>query len=89
MFECLGERTVALAQQARMKNPESGYDPSLDQLAASSEAQDAAREQEEDPAAIRQEIEHSAGVSHGEAQHCFHHAPHTDSLDTPREQGNA
>lgn len=27
VFECLGERTVALAQQARMKNPESGYDP--------------------------------------------------------------
>src|ERR1700749_2257977 len=29
VFECLGERTVALAQQARMKNPESGYDPLL------------------------------------------------------------
>ena len=26
VFECLGERTVALAQQARMKNPESGFD---------------------------------------------------------------
>jgi hypothetical protein len=31
VFECLGERTVALAQQARMKNPESGYDPLLDE----------------------------------------------------------
>jgi Acyclic terpene utilisation family protein AtuA len=30
-FECLGERTVALAQQARMKNPESGYDPLLEE----------------------------------------------------------
>src|ERR1700759_3689122 len=29
VFECLGERTVALAQQARIKNPEAGYDPSL------------------------------------------------------------
>src|SRR6201994_2141637 len=29
VFECLGERTVALAQQARMKNPESGFDPLL------------------------------------------------------------
>src|ERR1700749_1385841 len=29
VFECLGERTVALAQQARMKNPESGYAPLL------------------------------------------------------------
>jgi hypothetical protein len=31
VFECLGERTVALAQQARMKNPEGGYDPLLDE----------------------------------------------------------
>jgi hypothetical protein len=31
VFECLGERTVALAQQARMKNPESGYDPLLEE----------------------------------------------------------
>ena len=31
MFECLGERTVALAQQARMKNPDSGYDPLLEE----------------------------------------------------------
>jgi Acyclic terpene utilisation family protein AtuA len=31
VFECLGERTVALAQQARMKDPESGYDPLLEQ----------------------------------------------------------
>src|SRR6202022_556203 len=29
VFECLGERTVALAQQARMKNPDGGYDPLL------------------------------------------------------------
>src|SRR5207248_7604382 len=31
VFECLGERTVALAQQARMKNTESGYDPLLEE----------------------------------------------------------
>jgi hypothetical protein len=31
VFECLGERTVALAQQARMKNSESGYDPLLEE----------------------------------------------------------
>ncbi len=31
VFECLGERTVALAQQARMRNPEAGYDPLLEQ----------------------------------------------------------
>jgi len=31
VFECLGERTVALAQQARMKNFESGYDPLLEE----------------------------------------------------------
>lgn len=31
VFECLGERTVALAQQARMKNPDGGYDPLLDE----------------------------------------------------------
>jgi hypothetical protein len=30
VFECLGERTVALAQQARMKNPDAGYDPLLE-----------------------------------------------------------
>src|SRR3954466_16007071 len=29
VFECLGERTVALAQQARIKDPDSGYDPLL------------------------------------------------------------
>src|SRR5258706_7894965 len=29
VFECLGERTVALAQQARMKNPDGGYEPLL------------------------------------------------------------
>jgi hypothetical protein len=31
VFECLGERTVALAQQARMNNPDAGYDPLLEQ----------------------------------------------------------
>jgi hypothetical protein len=31
VFECLGERTVALAQQARIKNPELGYDPLLEE----------------------------------------------------------
>jgi Acyclic terpene utilisation family protein AtuA len=31
VFECLGERTVALAQQARLKNPDSGYDPLLEE----------------------------------------------------------
>jgi hypothetical protein len=31
VFECLGERTVALAQQARIKNPETGYDPLLEE----------------------------------------------------------
>ena len=31
VFECLGERTVALAQQARLKNPEAGYDPLLEE----------------------------------------------------------
>jgi hypothetical protein len=31
VFECLGERTVALAQQARMKNLDSGYDPLLEE----------------------------------------------------------
>src|SRR3954449_10063273 len=29
IFECLAERTIALAQQARMKDPRSGYDPLL------------------------------------------------------------
>ena len=29
VFECLGERTIALAQQARRKNPDNGYDPLL------------------------------------------------------------
>jgi hypothetical protein len=31
VFECLGERTVALAQQARMKDPQGGYDPLLEE----------------------------------------------------------
>jgi hypothetical protein len=31
VFECLGERTVALAQQARMENPDTGYDPLLEE----------------------------------------------------------
>src|SRR4051794_17959637 len=30
VFECLGERTVALAQQAKMKDPAGGYDPLLE-----------------------------------------------------------
>jgi hypothetical protein len=30
VFECLGERTVALAQQARLRDPDSGYDPLLE-----------------------------------------------------------
>ena len=30
VFECLAERTIALAQQARRGNPELGYDPLLD-----------------------------------------------------------
>jgi hypothetical protein len=29
VFECLAERTIALAQQARMKDPSAGYDPML------------------------------------------------------------
>jgi hypothetical protein len=29
VFECLAERTIALAQQARMQNPSEGYDPLL------------------------------------------------------------
>ncbi len=29
VFECLGERTIALAQQARLRNPDGGYDPLL------------------------------------------------------------
>jgi len=31
IFECLAERTIALAQQARMNDPASGYDPLLEQ----------------------------------------------------------
>ncbi len=30
IFECLGERTVALAQQARLKDPDGGFDPLLE-----------------------------------------------------------
>lgn len=30
IFECLAERTIALAQQARREDPESGYDPLLE-----------------------------------------------------------
>ena len=30
VFECLAERTIALAQQEKMKNPDGGYDPLLD-----------------------------------------------------------
>ncbi len=29
VFECLAERTIALAQQVKMKNPDAGYDPLL------------------------------------------------------------
>ena len=29
VFECLAERRIALAQQARMKDPGAGYDPLL------------------------------------------------------------
>jgi hypothetical protein len=29
VFECLGERTIALAQQARLNDPDGGYDPLL------------------------------------------------------------
>jgi hypothetical protein len=29
VFECLAERTIALAQQARLKNPDGGFDPLL------------------------------------------------------------
>src|SRR3954451_2680757 len=31
VFECLGERTVALSQQAKMKDPAAGYDPLLEE----------------------------------------------------------
>jgi hypothetical protein len=31
VFECLGERTVALAQQARMRDPDGGFDPLLEE----------------------------------------------------------
>ena len=30
VFECLAERTIALAQQAKMRNPDGGYDPLLE-----------------------------------------------------------
>ena len=29
VFECLAERTIAIAQQLKMKDPEKGYDPLL------------------------------------------------------------
>ncbi len=29
VFECLAERTIALAQQARISDPQGGYDPLL------------------------------------------------------------
>ncbi|WP_270935167.1 acyclic terpene utilization AtuA family protein [Falsiroseomonas oryzae] len=31
VFECLAERTIALAQQARLKDPEAGFDPWLEE----------------------------------------------------------
>ena len=30
VFECLAERTIALAQQAKQKDPASGFDPLLE-----------------------------------------------------------
>ncbi|WP_323150337.1 acyclic terpene utilization AtuA family protein, partial [Pseudomonas oryzihabitans] len=30
VFECLAERTIALAQQARLADPEAGFDPLLE-----------------------------------------------------------
>ncbi|MGV3656257.1 MAG: acyclic terpene utilization AtuA family protein, partial [Noviherbaspirillum sp.] len=30
IFECLAERTIALAQRARMQDPDAGYDPLLE-----------------------------------------------------------
>src|SRR3954452_15940090 len=30
VFECLAERTIALAQKARLRDPSSGYDPLLE-----------------------------------------------------------
>ncbi|MEC7257895.1 MAG: acyclic terpene utilization AtuA family protein, partial [Pseudomonadota bacterium] len=30
VFECLGERTIALAQQARLADPNAGFDPMLE-----------------------------------------------------------
>jgi hypothetical protein len=34
VFECLAERTIALAQQARLTNPEGGFDPWLEERIA-------------------------------------------------------
>jgi len=34
VFECLAERTIALAQQARLANPEGGFDPWLEERIA-------------------------------------------------------
>ena len=35
VFECLAERTIALAQQARARDPKAGFDPMLiDRMAA-------------------------------------------------------
>jgi hypothetical protein len=31
VFECLAERTIAIAQQARAADPSAGYDPRLDE----------------------------------------------------------
>ena len=30
VFECLAERTIALAQQAKMRDPDAGFDPLLE-----------------------------------------------------------
>src|SRR5690242_11455289 len=31
VFECLAERTIALAQQVRLRDPDRGYDPLLEE----------------------------------------------------------
>jgi HAE1 family hydrophobic/amphiphilic exporter-1/multidrug efflux pump len=38
---------------------------------------------------IRAEIRHSTGVAHQDSPHTYHHAPHTQPVDKPQEQGNA
>src|ERR1700751_4475316 len=43
VFECLGERTVAPAQQARMKDPDSGYHTRLEERSRAAGAIGAAK----------------------------------------------